>query len=96
MELMSSQEIWHMKISFKIKIFLWILIKGVLLTKDISLKEMRMGVRLVAFVLSPKQSNIYSLNVIMLWQAVYLVFRFKPPTSSFHLFHGWSKLGGNK
>lgn len=95
MELMPSQEIWHMKIPFKIKIFLWILKKGVLLTKDISLKEMRMGVRLVAFVLSLKQLNIYSLNLIMLWQAIYLVFHFKPPTGNFHLFHGWSKLGGN-
>ena len=31
-----------------------------------------------------------------LWQVVYLVFGFKPPTSSLHLFHSWSKLGDNK
>ena len=29
-----TQEIWHMKVSLKIKIFLWFLKKGVIVTKD--------------------------------------------------------------
>jgi hypothetical protein len=33
-EIKVTQEIWHMKVPLKIKIFLWFLKKGVVLTKD--------------------------------------------------------------
>jgi hypothetical protein len=32
--LKATQEIWHMKIPLKIKIFMWYLKRGVILTKD--------------------------------------------------------------
>jgi hypothetical protein len=61
-----TQKIWHMKVPLKIKIFLWFLKKGVILTKTILLKEIRMVVRLVVFVAHLKLSDTCFFIVIIL------------------------------
>ena len=48
------QEIWHMKVSLKIKIFLWFLKKGVIMTKDNLAKRNWNGIKACCFCSTPE------------------------------------------
>ena len=61
-----TQEIWRVKIPLKIKVFLWYLKMGVILTKDNLAKGIGMVVRLVNFVVRQNLPNTYSLIVTTL------------------------------
>jgi hypothetical protein len=58
--------IWKLKVPLEIKIFLWYLQRGIILTKDNLKRKNWKGVRSVAFAMLMKQSSIYSLIVTML------------------------------
>jgi hypothetical protein len=58
--------IWKLKVPLEIKIFLWYLQRGIILTKDNLARKNWKGVRSVAFAMLMKQSSIYSLIVTML------------------------------
>ena len=59
-------KIWHMKVTMKIKIFLWFLKKGVILTKGTLLEGNGMVVNYVASVVILNPSITSSLNVTIL------------------------------
>ena len=54
-----SQDIWQIKVPTKIKIFLWYLKKGVILTKDNLVSEAGMVTRNVAFVILQRPFTIF-------------------------------------
>jgi hypothetical protein len=62
----NNKFIWKPKIPLKIKIFLWYLQRGVILTKDNLTKRTGLGVKSVVSVIVMKQSNISFLIVNML------------------------------
>ena len=53
-----SQDIWQVKIPSKIRIFLWYLKRGVILTKDNLARRNRMVTKVVLFAIVHKRSNI--------------------------------------
>jgi hypothetical protein len=58
--------IWKLKLPLKIKVFLWYLFKGVILTKDNLVRRQWQGDRKCLFVFLTTLYNIYSLTVILL------------------------------
>ena len=93
------QEIWHMKIPLKIKIFMWYLKRGVILTKDNLARRNWNGNKACCF--CSKHETIQHLFVEchyakFLWRAIHFVFGIPPPLNIEHLFNTWSKQGGQK
>jgi hypothetical protein len=93
-----SHEIWQVKIPIKIKIFLWYLKKGVILTNDNFARRNWTGDTSCSFCHSPETiQHFFSCSYAkFLWRAVYLLFGISPPQSTEELFNSWSKMGGNK
>ena len=94
-----SQDIWRIKIPSKIKIFLWYLKEGVILTKDNLAKRNWVGDTRCSFCYSPENIQHLFLDYFyakFLWSVVHLLFRISPPHSIEDIFNRWSKLGGNK
>ena len=94
-----TQEIWHMKIPLKIKIFMWYLKRGVILTKDNLATRNWNGNKACYF--CSKHETIQHLFVEchyakFLWHAIHFVFGIPPPLNIEHLFNTWSKQGGQK
>jgi hypothetical protein len=58
--------IWKLKLSLKIKVFMWYLYKGVILTKDNLARRQWQGDRKCCLCSSKSPYNIYSLTIIML------------------------------
>ena len=91
-----SQDLWQIKIPTRIKIFLWYLKRGVVLTKDNLARRNWNGDTRCSFC----HSRIYSSPFFecfyakFLWHAVHLVFGISPPISIDDLFINWSKVVG--
>jgi hypothetical protein len=60
------KKIWKIKIPLKIKIFLWFLQKGVVLTKTTSLEKNRKGAKNAFIAIGMRLSNTYSLSAPVL------------------------------
>ena len=60
-----TQKIWHMKVPLKIKIFLWFLKKGVILTKDNLARRNWNGSKACCFCSAPETFQHYLLIAIM-------------------------------
>lgn len=61
----NNHKIWKMKVSLKIKFFVWYLRRGVNLTKDNLAKQNWNGSPKCVFVTTMRQSNIYSSNATL-------------------------------
>jgi hypothetical protein len=57
---------WRSKLPHKIKVFLWLVVRNKILTKDNLKKEIAMVLVIVASVVVMKRLIIYSLNVLLL------------------------------
>jgi len=93
-----TQKIWHMKVPLKIKIFLWFLKNGVILTKDNLARRNWNGSKAYCFFSTPETIQhmfFYCHYASFLWRAVFVLFGINPPRNTNHLFNSWSKLGGS-
>ncbi|WVZ90711.1 hypothetical protein U9M48_036990 [Paspalum notatum var. saurae] len=84
-----SQDLWHLKLPLKIKIFLWFLRRGVILTKDNLIRRNWRA--------HPKLSNTCFFDchyAKFIWRAIQLIFGFSPPQNVDHLFNTWPNQRG--
>ena len=94
-----SQEIWKTKIPTKIRIFLWYLKKGVILTKDNLYRRNWKGGKKCAFCHLPEtiQHLFFDCTYAkFLWRSVHILFGIAPPIDMADLFDSWSKMGTSK
>ena len=92
------QDIWQIKVPSKIKIFLWYLKRGVILTKDNLACRNWNGDTRCSFCHSTETIHHLFFDCFyakFLWRAVHLMFGISSPLSIEDLFVHWSKLGDN-
>ena len=84
--------IWKLKLPLKIKVFMWYLYKGVILTKDNLARRQWQGDRKCCFC-SLNESIQHLLfdrhYAKFMWRIVHVSFNLIPPTSVHDLFTGW-------
>jgi hypothetical protein len=93
-----SQDIWQIKVPTKIKIFLWYLKWGVILTKDNIARRNWNGDTRCSYCHSPETIHhlfFECFYVKFLWCVVHLMFGISHPLSIDDLFVNWSKMGDN-
>ena len=99
-DIMSSERVpqqcitWKVKFPLKIKIFLWYLNKGVILTKDNLVKRQWKGNTSCSFCDTNEtiQHQFFDCHMArMVWNAVSITFGFPPPTNTNSLFGSWLK-----
>jgi hypothetical protein len=87
--------IWKLKLPLKIKVFLWYLYKGVILTKDNLARRQWQGDRKCCFCSSQEsiQHLFFDCHFAkFVWRVIHVSFNLLPPTSVHNMFTGW--LGG--
>jgi hypothetical protein len=92
-----TQEIWRVKLPLKIKIFLWFLKKGVILTKDNLAKRNWQGSKYCCFCSNFEtiQHLFFECNYAkFLWHTLHMVFGITPPCTVENLFGNWYKRCG--
>ena len=92
-----SQDLWQIKIPTRIKIFLWYLKRGVILTKDNLARRNWNGDKSCCFCHSTETIHHLFFECAyakFLWRAVHLLFGIAPPLNIDDLFVTWSKMGG--
>ena len=85
---------WKVKLPLKIKIFLWYLNKGVILTKDNLVKRRWKGNTSCSFCDTSEtiQHLFFDCHMArMVWNAVSITFGFPPPANTNSLFGSWLK-----
>ena len=87
-----------MKIPLKLKIFMWFVKRGVILTKDNLVKRNWKGSKTCCFCskLETIQHLFFECRYAkFLWRAVHIVFGSSLPQSTTYYFNGWSKCGNH-
>jgi hypothetical protein len=84
--------IWKIKVPLKIRIFMWFLLKRVLLTKDNLARRNWQGSKKCCF--CDKDESIQHLFLScplakIVWQIVYMAFNITPPTNITNMFGNW-------
>ena len=87
-----NSRVWKIKVPLKIKIFLWYLQKGVILTKDNLLKRRWKGESKCCF--CPKDETIQHLFfechvAKFVWSAIFFAFGVKAPTNAINMLCSW-------
>jgi hypothetical protein len=94
-----SREIWRAKMPMKIKIFIWYLKRGVILTKDNLSRRNWNGEKIYSFCYINESIQHLFFNCAyanFLWRAVHLLFGIPRPINIHDLFNRWCKLGRSK
>ncbi|WVZ74625.1 hypothetical protein U9M48_022786 [Paspalum notatum var. saurae] len=94
-----SQEIWRTKIPLKIKIFMWYIKRGVLLTKDNLARRNWNGSQSCCFCHYNEsiQHLFFDCRLAkVIWRIVFMTLGLTPPLNTAHLFNQWSCQGGSK
>jgi len=84
--------LWKLRLPLKIKIFLWYLQKGVLLTRDNLIKRKWKGESKCCFCNNNEtiQHLFFDCHVAkFVWNAVFFTFGLQPPSSVSHLLGSW-------
>ena len=84
--------IWKLKLPLKIKVFLWYLYKGVILTKDNLARRQWQGDRKCCICSSDEsiQHLFFDRHFAkFVWRIVHVSFNLIPPTSIHNMFTGW-------
>ena len=86
------QPLWKLKIPLKIKVFIWLLHRGVILTKDNLARRNWKGSMLCCY--CSDKENIAHLffncsSTSLLWRTIYTTFGLSRPNSVNHLFGSW-------
>ena len=92
-----SQDIWRAKLPTKIKVFMWYLKNGVILTKDNLVRRNWHGDKSCAYCHVPEtiQHLFFSCaHAKFLWRAVHVVFGISQPSSMDDLLNRRCKVGG--
>uniref|UniRef100_A0A8I6Y312 Reverse transcriptase zinc-binding domain-containing protein n=1 Tax=Hordeum vulgare subsp. vulgare TaxID=112509 RepID=A0A8I6Y312_HORVV len=87
-----SMNIWKVKVPLKIKIFMWFVHKGVVLTKDNLAKRQWKGNKRCSFCQTHEMIKHLFLDCPMaklLWRSIQITFNITPPTSIHMLFGTW-------
>jgi hypothetical protein len=90
--------IWKLKLALKIKVFLWYLYKGVILTKDNLARRRWQGDNKCCFYSSEEtiQPLLFDCHFArFMWRVIHISFNLSPPTSVHNLFTDWL-LGMNR
>jgi hypothetical protein len=91
--------IWKLILPLKIKIFLWYLKRGVVLTKDNLIRRNWRGGKQCAFCVQSEtiQHLFFDCHYAkFFWTAVHIAFNIQKPLSVLHLFEDWANAGGYK
>jgi hypothetical protein len=94
-----SQDIWQMKLLMKIKIFMWYLKRGVILTKITWLGEIGLETktcRVCHFLEIIQHLFFYCFYAKFLWRSIHILFGISSPMNINDLFVHWSKVGNKK
>ncbi len=86
------RSLWKLKIPLKIKIFMWCLLKGVVLTKDNLARRNWNGSLRCSFCLKNESIQHFFFDCHLakfMWRAVQFSFGFNLPVSVSHIFDGW-------
>lgn len=84
--------LWKMKIPLKIKIFMWLLNRRVILTKDNLMKRNWHGCTKCAFCNHDETIEHLFIScpfVIKIWRLLHFTFNISPPASLSHMLGGW-------
>jgi len=84
--------IWKVKVPLKIKVFIWFVHKGVILTKDNLVKRKWEGSKRCCF--CDQDETIEHLFIKcplakLLWRTIHVTFNITPPRTISHLFDNW-------
>jgi hypothetical protein len=88
--------IWKLSIPLKIKIFLWYLKRGVVLTKDNLISRNWRGGKQCVFCVQPKtiQHLFFDCHYAkFIWTAIQIAFNIQKHISVLHLFEDWANEG---
>jgi len=94
-----DKHLWKLKMPLKIKIFMWYLKRGVILTKDNLIRRNWNGNKLCCFCSSDEtiQHLFFDCHVAkFMWRVVQYTFDLSPPQSITHLFGNWLRSVGTK
>jgi hypothetical protein len=86
--------LWKLKVPLKIKVFLWYLKTGVILTKDNLAKRCWQGSTKYCFCNATetiKHLFFYCHVARFFWNAIYIIFNIRPPSNVSDLFGSWLK-----
>jgi hypothetical protein len=84
--------IWKLKLPLKIKVFLWYLYKGVILTKDNLARRLWQGDSKCCFCSSEEtiQHLLFDCHFSrFVWRVIHISFNLSPPTSVHNFFTDW-------
>jgi hypothetical protein len=84
--------IWKLTLPLKIKVFLWYLYNGVILTKGNLVRRQKQGDRKCCFYSSDESIRHLFFDCYFtkfVWRTVHVPFNLIPPTSVHNLFRGW-------
>ncbi len=87
-----NRRIWKVKVPLKVKIFLWYLRRGVILTKDNLAKRNWKGSKTCCFCHKDKtiQHLFFQCRLFRLvWSVIHLASNLKPPRNVGHMFGSW-------
>ena len=87
-----SVHIWKIKVPLKIKVFMWFVHKGVILTKNNFVKRSWEGSKRCCFCDQNETIEhllIKCLIAKLLWRTIHVAFNITPPTSISPFFHDW-------
>ena len=88
----SSKHVWKVKVSLKIKVFMWFVHKQVILTKDNLAKRNWLGSKRCSFCDSDESITHLFLDCPLakiLWRSVHIAFSISPLNSINRLFGTW-------
>jgi len=88
----TNKHMWKLKLPLKIKVFVWFLIKGVILTKDNLVKRNWIGSERCCFCNNNEtiQHLLFDCHVShFIWRTIHVAFGLRPPHSVAHLFGNW-------
>lgn len=89
-----TMNIWKVKVPLRIKIFMWFVHKGVILTKDNSAKRNWKGNQICNFCRNNQTIRHLFLDfplAKLLWRSIHIAFNISPPNSINTLFETWLK-----
>jgi hypothetical protein len=88
-----NTKVWKMKIPLKIKIFMWYIQKGVVLTKDNLAKRNWNGRKQCSFCMNNESIQHLFFKcyyVRFLWGLAHITFGIPPPRNRAHMFGSWT------
>jgi hypothetical protein len=94
----SDMTIWKLKVPLKIKIFMWYLKRGVVLTKDNLIRRNWKGDKKCVFCAHPEtiQHLFFECHFAkFIWSAVQITFNIHMPVSVLHLLSVWETAWAN-